>query len=277
MPRARNIKYSFFMNDELAEHDPIERLFFQSLWCLADFKGDILWRSKKVKALTLPYDDVDIDKIAINLDNSGFIRFYSDGSKIYLNVTNFLVHQNPHKNERDKGSDIPEYTEELRQLIDLKGLKINRDKSGLNQDENETDPADSLSLIPDSLNPIPNPQSLIDDPCIVENDSTTEEGKKCIDYLNKVTNSRYRPTETNLKFLKARFKEGFTTDDVFKVIDVKAKQWMGTKDDMYLRPATLFNAEKFNQYIGQVNKPNSREAQIQRFANRNNGSVISEQ
>ena len=155
MPRARNLKYAFFTNDELAEHEPIDRLFFQSLWCLADYKGDIVWRSKKIKALTLPYDNVDIDSIAINLDKSGFIRFYSDGDNIYLNVTNFLEHQNPHKNERDKGSDIPAYSEELRQLIDLKGLAINPDKSRSNHDKNETNRADSFNPIPDSFNPIP--------------------------------------------------------------------------------------------------------------------------
>lgn len=268
MPRARNLKYAFFTNDELAEHDPIDRLFFQSLWCLADYKGDIVWRSKKIKALTLPYDNVDIDSVAINLDKSGFIRFYSDGDNIYLNVTNFLEHQNPHKNERDKGSDIPAYTEELRQLIDLKGLTINPDKSRSNQDKDGSNRADSFNPIPDSFNPIP-------DSCIVENDSTTNESEKCIEHLNRVTNSQYRPVDSNVKFLKARFKEGYTLDDVFKVIDFKASEWMGTKEEKYLRPATLFNAEKFNQYIGQVNKPDRRQSMINQFAQM--GGVVSEQ
>ena len=151
MARARNIKPAFFSNDTLADIEPIGRLFFIGLWTIADYRGNIEWRDRRLKAQILPYDDCDVKSIAINLDKSGFIRFYSDGDNIFLNITNFLVHQNPHKNERDKGSSIPEFSEDGRQVIDFKGLTINRDKSGLNQDENGSDPADSLILNPDSL------------------------------------------------------------------------------------------------------------------------------
>jgi len=164
MARARNIKPAFFANDELAELDPIDRLFFIGLWTIADFKGDIEWRAKKVKALVLPYDNCDAEKIAINLDKSGFIRFYSVQGVNYINITNFSKHQNPHKNEREKGSSIPKFDECYRESIDIKGLTINRDKNGTNPDKDGTNPADSLILIPDSLIPDPSPpQSKIED------------------------------------------------------------------------------------------------------------------
>ena len=154
MARARNIKPAFFDNDELAEIPPLGRLLFIGLWTLCDFKGDLEWREKRIKAQLLPYDDCDAKKLAINLDKSGFIRFYSDGEKIYLNVVNFSKHQNPHKNEREKGSDIPEISESARQAIDLYTLQINRDKSRLKPDDSDSNRADSLKLIPDSLSPI---------------------------------------------------------------------------------------------------------------------------
>ena len=154
MARARNIKPAFFTNDELAEIPPLGRLLFIGLWNIADYKGCIEWREKRVKAQILPYDNCDIKKLAINLDKSGFIRYYSDSEKVYLKVVNFSVHQNPHKNERIKGSDIPDYSDDMRQLIDLKELAINRDKSGLKRNDSHTDRADSLILIPDSFNPI---------------------------------------------------------------------------------------------------------------------------
>ncbi len=161
MARARNIKPAFFNNDELAEIDPLGRLLFIGLWTLADHKGELEWREKRIKAQLLPYDNCDIKKLAINLDKSGFIRFYSDGDKTYIHVVNFSKHQNPHKNEREKGSEIPEFTESMRQVVDFKGLTINRDKSGLKREDYQTNPADSLNLIPDSLNLIPsNPQSV---------------------------------------------------------------------------------------------------------------------
>lgn len=155
MARSRNIKPAFFSDDELADHPPLARLFFIGSWCHADCNGNIEWRPKKLKAVILPYDDADLDSIAINLDKSGFIRFYSDGDKIYFNITGFSKHQNPHKNERAAGSSIPKYSDELRQAVDLPAITINRDLSGLNQDEDGTDRADSLNLIPDSLNLIP--------------------------------------------------------------------------------------------------------------------------
>lgn len=154
MARARNIKPAFFNNDELADIEPLGRLLFIGLWTLADFKGDLEWREKRIKAQILPYDNCNIKKLAINLDKSGFIRFYSDGDKIYMNIANFTKHQNPHKNEREKGSEIPGYSESMRQVIDFNTLTINHDKSGLIPDDSYSNRADSLNLIPDSLNPI---------------------------------------------------------------------------------------------------------------------------
>jgi hypothetical protein len=153
MPRARNIKHSFFTNDELAENnEPLGRLLFAGLWTLADCNGNLEWRKSKVKAQVLPYDNCDVEKLAINLDKSGFIRFYSDGEILYCHILEFVKHQNPHKNERDAGGKVPAYSEDMRQLADLKGLQINLDKSGLKRNLHHTDPADSLFLNPDSLN-----------------------------------------------------------------------------------------------------------------------------
>lgn len=164
MPRARNIKYSFFMDDKLAEeNDPLGRILYIGLWTIADCNGNLEWRSKKVKAEILPYDNCDIEKLAINLDKSGFIRFYSDGDILYCHIPSFAEEQNPHKNERDAGSKVPLYSEDMRQAVDFKGLTINLDKSGLKRNLHRTDPADSCFLIPDSF--ILNPESRNPDSC----------------------------------------------------------------------------------------------------------------
>lgn len=156
MPRSRNIKPGFFTNDELAEHNStLGRLFFIGLWCHCDYKGDVEWRPSKLKAQILPYDNCDVTEIAINLDKSRFIMFYSHQGKIYLRVNNFTKHQNPHPNERKAGSDIPEFNKEGRQLIDFTTLTINRDLSRSDNEDSISNPADSLILIPDSLILIP--------------------------------------------------------------------------------------------------------------------------
>ncbi len=229
MARARNIKPAFFDNDELAENAPIGRLLFIGLWTLADYQGNLEWREKRIKAKVLPYDNCDIKKLAINLDKSGFIRFYSDGDEIYCNIVNFTKHQNPHKNERDKGSTIPEFSEDMRQAVDLKGLTINRDKSGLIPEGSHSDRADSLNLIPDSLNPIYTLASQADE---------------CLEHLNLVTGRSFKSSSE----LEARLKE-FSVEEVKKVIEYKAKEWMGSEWQKYLRPKTLFNKTKFEGYL----------------------------
>jgi hypothetical protein len=220
MARARNIKPAFFSNDLLAEIDPVGRLLFIGLWTIADFKGDIEWREKRIKAQVLPYDNCDVKDIAINLDKLGFIRFYSDSDSIYLNIVNFSKHQNPHKNEREKGSEIPAYTELMRQAIDLQGLAINRDKSGLVQDENGTTPADSLILIPESL--ILNPLSL------TPQSSKPDYGldaKDIFDYWIRVMCKTSRTSLTKLRKEKivSRLKDGYPVHEIKQAIDNVAK------------------------------------------------------
>lgn len=154
MARSRNIKPGLFQNDELAELEPIDRLFFIGLWTICDYKGCLEYRPKKIKAQILPYDNADVEEIAINLDKSGFVSIYSNADKKYLKVLNFSKHQNPHKNERDAGSTIPDIDSEGSTGCENKGLQEKPDKIGTNPDCDGSDPADSLLLIPDSLNPI---------------------------------------------------------------------------------------------------------------------------
>lgn len=83
-------------------------------------------------------------------------------------------------------------------------------------------------------------------------DNATESAKKIIDYLNEKAGRRYPHTKTNLDFVLGRLKEGITAKQLYSVVDEKCKQWLGTNSEQYLRPATLFNATKCNQYVGQL-------------------------
>jgi len=223
MARSRNIKPGFFLNDELAECDPLARLLFAGLWCIADREGRLEDRPKRIKAEVLPYDDCDIDQLLNQLAEHGFIIRYEIAGSQYIQIVNFLKHQNPHYKESESIIPPPPgwidsnyvafgVPEELRQKIfDRDGRKcvicgakedlsidhiIPRSKGGTNDPENlqtlcrscnsskknreaaailkdkitissandrpmigqssvndsPTFPADSLKLIPDSLN-----------------------------------------------------------------------------------------------------------------------------
>ena len=78
MARARNIKHSFFLNDDLADCEPLARLLFIGLWTLSDYQGNLEYKSRKIKAQILPYDDIDIEALVSSLDKSRLISIYSE-------------------------------------------------------------------------------------------------------------------------------------------------------------------------------------------------------
>ena len=97
-----------------------------------------------------------------------------------------------------------------------------------------------------------NPQS------IVEYNKVKETIVEIIDHLNDVSSSNYKATtKDTVKHINARLKEGFTVDDFKLVNSYKTKEW---KDDAeyskYLRPATLYNSEKFEGYLNDARRNN---------------------
>lgn len=76
-----------------------------------------------------------------------------------------------------------------------------------------------------------------------------------IEYLNRVTGSRYKPeTKNTQKLIRARIKDGYTVDDLKKIIDAKSAEWINDeKMRGYLAPDTLFNESKAEKYLNQAN------------------------
>lgn len=138
MARARNIKPGFFKNETLAECSPLSRLLFAGLWCIADRAGRLEDRPKRIRAEILPYDDGGVDEMLGELHRAGFILRYKVGEQGYIQVLNFAKHQNPHCRESE--STIPAPNEHSACTVQ-------------ELDKHRTGPADSLNLIPDSLNP----------------------------------------------------------------------------------------------------------------------------
>lgn len=86
---------------------------------------------------------------------------------------------------------------------------------------------------------------------IDKNNIYSREVDEIIDYLNDKLNSNYKKTtKKTCDLIKARLKEGFTTDDFRKVIDNKYYEWYNTEQQVYLRPETLFGT-KFESYLNQ--------------------------
>lgn len=153
MARSRNIKPGFFLNDDLPKTHPLTRLLAVGLPCIADRAGRFEYRPMRIKAQLLPYDEHDIERALFDLQDIGFILIYQvqDGTKNnrFVQIVNFEKHQSPHVNEAE--SVIPEPTVHGASIIQA-------------PDHFDTNPPDSLNLIPLTFNPsIVQPPSRFDD------------------------------------------------------------------------------------------------------------------
>ena len=89
----------------------------------------------------------------------------------------------------------------------------------------------------------------IDDTCSIDNKNNFDY-KRFIDWFNKETGKRFRDTETNRKMIRSRLNEGYTKEDVAKVVRLKVQQWKDNpKMNKYLRFTTLFAATNFSNYL----------------------------
>ena len=84
--------------------------------------------------------------------------------------------------------------------------------------------------------------------------------KEVIEYLNEKTGKSisYR-SNGNKKLIRARINEGYTVDDLKKVIDNKVNDWFGKgikfsngkPAENYLHPSTLFIPKNFDKYLNE--------------------------
>jgi len=79
---------------------------------------------------------------------------------------------------------------------------------------------------------------------------------RVLDALNDATRSRFKPVKATMTLIRARLAEGFSEAECIAVINAKVAEW-NSNDKMraYLRPATLFNATNFANYVGQASAP----------------------
>lgn len=107
MARSRNIKPSFFMNEDIIELPYEARLLFIGLWTLADREGRLENRPKKIKMSLLPADDINVAEQLENISKYGFIEFYNADGTDVIQIVNFVKHQTPHGLEKD--SELPDH------------------------------------------------------------------------------------------------------------------------------------------------------------------------
>ena len=73
--------------------------------------------------------------------------------------------------------------------------------------------------------------------------------KAVIKDINTVMGKRYRVTEKSSKMIVKWLKKGYTVEDFQKVHRYKWQEWKDSEQKKYLRPATLYAIDHFEDYL----------------------------
>lgn len=204
-------------------------VFYRRLLNVADDFGRFHANHSLLRAYCYPLQlnkvsDSDVAKWLAETQKAGLVRVYSDDGKEFLEVYKFK------QRVRAEKSKFPEMTDPC--PSDVGQLSGSRQSSAHVDGDGGVDDRKALSGKPDVAHQI-------------------------LDFLNSKTGRHYRPVDANLKPILARLKEGATEQDLRQVIALKCRAWAtDEKMAVYLRPATLFNATKFAQYVGELGSSN---------------------
>lgn len=253
MARIRTIKPEFWKDEELSELPELTHLFAAALLNYSDDEGFFNANPKLIKAELFPLREpsLSIHGMLTELSNIGYLTLFTDGKgKCYGLVNGFTKHQKINRPTKSKYADIVKactpFTEYS--VSAHGGLTAGKEQgTGKGKDQGKHMSGKPDAAEPRALQAVPKPQTPQPKP-----------EEQAIEYLNKKTGRDYRLVDSNLRLVRARFREGFTLDDLNAVVDRQCAEWTGTKYAQYLRPATLFNGEKFNQYIALARDPTQR-------------------
>ena len=106
--RARLLKPGFFKSEQLAECSIFARLLFAGLWTIADRRGRLEDRPKRIKGELFPYDDPDVHALLDELQAHKLLVRYEVGSVKYIQVLTFEKHQSCHVKEPESTIPAPD-------------------------------------------------------------------------------------------------------------------------------------------------------------------------
>lgn len=98
-----------------------------------------------------------------------------------------------------------------------------------------------------------------------DGDIYSPETRVALFYLNEKSGRSFRESESSLSVIQARMKEiGVDIHGVKKMIDRQCSRWLGTTQEEFLRPATLFGKEKFDSYYAAKDLPIQNEPKMKK-------------
>jgi hypothetical protein len=200
MARSRNIKPGFYKNEFLAQCSPYARLLFAGLWLLADRRGRLEDRPLKIKGELFPFEAVEVNELLQELAEStgNFISRYTVNGQALIQIENFHKHQKPHKNEVE--STLPPFIKQHSRNGASDSIQIPSasDFIGTTREKDLSTPADSLTLIPDSLTHESDAQASV---CVNENGLNKNENEKLAEEGMSYLSSLNHPNHSGIGWI----------------------------------------------------------------------------
>ena len=211
---------------------------YVSVTALLRFWGYANEHSKDEFIPALRIQDIDeivqVPGFGLALQSVGWVIYNEERKGVFL--PNFSEH-NATASDRTSAARQKRYRESKKSVTDSNGVTSNVTRNVTVTDREEKRREEKINK-KNTLSGKP--------------DDARQLAKELIDFLNAKAGKAFRHTDANLEPIIARMKEGFTVQDLKTVTVRKCRDW-ATDEKMaeYLRPATLYNRTKFNQYIGE--------------------------
>lgn len=193
----------------------------------ADDEGRLVCDAEQLRVTIFGYHPsirrTFVERSLAVLEDVGLIRLYVAGGIRYAWFPSWHDHQ---KIDRKQPSKLPPYDDSsnVRRTLDERSSLIGSDLD-LDLDRKGSD----LSCAADPA------------------------ARDILDWLNQKAGKAFRPSEVNLGLIRARLADGVQPYQLKAIVSRKTREW-GADPAMakYLRPATLFNKTKCEQYLGEL-------------------------
>ncbi|NPU82985.1 MAG: hypothetical protein HPY65_00745 [Syntrophaceae bacterium] len=219
-------------------------LVFAGLWTQCDKEGRFEWRPRQLHLDILPFLTFDFEKTLNVLQDAGFIRRYEAGGKAYGVIPGFSEHQriNGKEAQADPLYPVPpKFHQEISTDETEKQQGSAGEAPGKHPGSQGSGRGNGNGNGTEEIN------------CGAKDRPPYEE---ITHFLNENSGKSFRSSsKTTQRLIKARWAEGFRTDDFQKVIRNKCCSWRADPKMVdYLRPETLFG-QKFESYLNEIKHP----------------------
>ncbi|HAV1589817.1 TPA: GntR family transcriptional regulator [Enterobacter hormaechei subsp. xiangfangensis] len=224
---------------------------------LADFSSDegVSWPSIATIARQIGAGESTVRTAISQLEKDGWLtrqqrrKGNRNASNVYqLNVTKLQAAAFSHLSESDASKSDPSKFDASK----------NSNNGSFHPSESGGDPSAKSTTDPSDKKPNCQVASQPDTACVNQVDLITGQAVLILNHLNDVTGKTFRKGKSSLDNIRARLRENFTHDELLLVIDYKHEQWKDTKYYEHMQPTTLFRPTKFEGYLQNALRWNSK-------------------